>query len=241
MSHKRPWGLFEDGKNAVPPQHEGSGFKAQQAGSAARPPPKPVLRPKDFTRALLSAADSDGFPQKDKDSEDDGFQLVSSLGTDEAQEVREEEAYKAAQKRYQKVREPSEWPPKLDKWEAYDRWLEGSSEWTDIVGEGWVPVKVLGRGGFGIAGLWEYKGDRPKEIMKVVVKQSSSIKDAVNEARILRVVNQSRAQHALAIYRDIKFDSCFIPGIAEGVVARIFLEFCEGGDMNDFINRAMKR
>jgi hypothetical protein len=64
---------------------------------------------------------------------------------------------------------------------ANSQWLKSEVFWKDRVGPGWEPVRVLGRGGNGIAGLWQFNGDgnSPKDIWSrqlqhVVVKQSRS-------------------------------------------------------------------
>ena len=130
----------------------------------------------------------------------------------------------------------------------YTKWLGSESRWKDRVGKGWVANKVLGQGGYGIVGHWEYKGpDRDSKPLKdVVVKQATTWRlggrkseGLDEEADFLQTFLTSRTQHIVRIYRRIYKD------IGAGTVKpdpthevhRIFLEFCPGGDLANFFNK----
>jgi hypothetical protein len=69
--------------------------------------------------------------------------------------------------------------PKSVLQKRYRAWLDSMPTWENGLSDEWTGTRVLGRGGFGIAGLWEYTGDVERlrvgrhryPITQVVVKQ----------------------------------------------------------------------
>lgn len=127
------------------------------------------------------------------------------------------------------------------------KWLESESSWSQRLGKGWQGIKVLGQGGFGIAGLWKYQGPKAQTIFRtrdVVVKQSLvnrptpiAIDDddtleppikrsAYDEGRILQMLATLNSKHIVKQYGTVQDDI-----FNSEKVVRIFLEFCPGGDL----------
>lgn len=128
-------------------------------------------------------------------------------------------------------------------------WLATESKWKNRVGKDWKAVKVIGRGGQGVVGHWTYDGpDRHLRTLKdVAVKQAVKsgpfykFGDGLEtEAAILSLFQPVKTQHVVKMYRHMyeemgegtdKFD--------HGRVHRIFLEFCPGGDLYNWLNSYM--
>lgn len=57
-----------------------------------------------------------------------------------------------------------------------ENWIRSEPKWKDRIGQGWVPHRLLGAGGYGLAGLWRYDGDAANQWEKymefIVVKQA---------------------------------------------------------------------
>jgi serine/threonine protein kinase len=106
--------------------------------------------------------------------------------------------------------------------------------------------KFLGKGCFGIVGLWEYRGDvlMAPEVTKVVVKQSADEpkdhiynvwggKSAMDEGRILEMLGRLGSNHIIRQYGGNRVGDTFLE---MGPVVRKFLEFCPGGDLNQLVS-----
>lgn len=76
--------------------------------------------------------------------------------------------------------------------DRYAKWIQSMPKWQHGLGEGWVGRRVLGRGGNGIAGLWEYIGD-PRE------KQSL---DEWLDPNLI-VVKQQRASYGTGLKKEV--------------------------------------
>lgn len=128
-------------------------------------------------------------------------------------------------------------------------WLERSVTWPGIAGA-WEAVKVLGHGGYGLCGLFKYKGRERNTPGYIVVKQSGSPdRNLRNESRLLRNLGASGSPHIVKLYKSYhreggtgtstKFDPhpyTSEPGLGdtyteEREVSRIYLEFCARGDL----------
>ncbi|CAG8982414.1 hypothetical protein HYALB_00007093 [Hymenoscyphus albidus] len=129
--------------------------------------------------------------------------------------------------------------------------LESGLIWQNRIPDGWVGTKFLGKGGFGVTGLWEYKGDPAKApaITKVVIKmtellsedyQGTSVdtrprKDRLFEGRILERLSQRRNGHVVRSFGGNRTGDRF--GDMREVV-KIFMEFCPGGDVDVFLPKS---
>lgn len=122
---------------------------------------------------------------------------------------------------------------------AQEQWLASEPTWGDArVGEGWTAIRVLGTGGYGIVGHWRYTGPENKAFKDIVVKQGLAKNGGLNDDADIHVaLAPANSNHIVKMYRHVytgqgsgtsaKFD----PG---GVgVHRMFLEYCEGGDLFD--------
>jgi serine/threonine protein kinase len=114
------------------------------------------------------------------------------------------------------------------------RWLESSDSWQHFnLGPGWKGKKILGRGSYGIAGLWEYEGsaETVPAIKQVVVKQTplsayDKDEDPYIEGKILQLLAEAKSRHIIELYgppREEAFNG-------EKVI-RLFLEYCPGGTL----------
>ncbi|RDL37451.1 uncharacterized protein BP5553_04884 [Venustampulla echinocandica] len=119
-----------------------------------------------------------------------------------------------------------------------DPWLLSEQRWTTRVGEGWVPKRVLGYGGYAIVGLWSYEGpDRQRATPKdIVVKQALANPGLEIEAQFLQRFKDCRSEHIVKIYRGLSQEAGqgtedYDP--SNGAVHRIYLEYCPGGDLFD--------
>lgn len=126
--------------------------------------------------------------------------------------------------------------------------LASETTWQQRLGDGWVGTTFLGSGCAGSVGLWEYKGNPTTlpSITKVVVKQSSADPDLMpnsdafgsptpfDEANILKKLSRVRTNHTIKQYGANLVGESF-PGL--GSVVRLFLEYCPGGDLGQFIER----
>jgi hypothetical protein len=161
-----------------------------------------------------------------------------------------------------------------------EAWLASERNWKARLGKGWKGTRVLGAGGYGICGLWEYgdvgsessvsgaspasdqkpedekgkgkekempEAKKRKKIMKVVVKQVcarpdslSPLRDLLDEGAFLKMFQGRDTSHIVRMFK-IVFVECTGLGTVDTFdakgrgIARMFLEYCEGGDMADFL------
>lgn len=130
-------------------------------------------------------------------------------------------------------------------------WLAGSKNWNaPDLGKHWEPVKVLGKGGQGIVGLWEYRG--PKEDApnpsKLVIKQG--IVRGVGGAGLRPehiYLHQFKlrtppSQHIPKIYNEnlIIEKGLNTNAFDKGTVHRLILEYCEGGSLDTWFHGKLR-
>ncbi|KAI9052629.1 hypothetical protein LZ554_003971 [Drepanopeziza brunnea f. sp. 'monogermtubi'] len=120
--------------------------------------------------------------------------------------------------------------------------LASEPTWRHRIGKGWHGTKFLGRGSFGVTGLWEYQGNdpNPPALRHVVVKQSQlevympggGHRSALDEGNIGLTLSFIKAKHLVRQYGGNRLGDSF----AEmGRVIRIFMEYCPGGDLSQFV------
>jgi hypothetical protein len=127
---------------------------------------------------------------------------------------------------------------------AQKLWLQTDQRWQNKVGKNWVAKKVLGRGGQGIVGWWTYQGpDRANRTMNDIAVKQAVHKSArgffdglKSEAHFYSLFTESNSPHIVRMYRRLYKE----PGhqtmdFDEGIIHRIFLEFCPGGDLNRWL------
>ncbi|KAE8445529.1 hypothetical protein EG329_013292 [Mollisiaceae sp. DMI_Dod_QoI] len=128
------------------------------------------------------------------------------------------------------------------------KFLNSESQWTNRLGEGWKGTKFLGQGSFGVTGLWEYQGkyNDPKApaIKQVVVKMAQMFpgafaedgdRSALEEGRIGRIIAGFGSNHLIRQFGGNRVGDHFSE--MEDVV-RIFLEYCPGGSLHQFLPQA---
>jgi len=124
--------------------------------------------------------------------------------------------------------------------------LNSSPQWKSSLGPGWIGTKLLGKGGFGVAGLFEYHGPASSApaITQIVVKMSEAQlplfpdpqvfpKSKIDEGITLRRLAACKSQHIVRIYGGNRLGDRFGE---MGEVVRIFLEYCPGGDVGRFLS-----
>lgn len=127
-----------------------------------------------------------------------------------------------------------------------DKWIADSDkDWTHKLGEGWKGKKFLGKGQFGIVGLWQYEGpaENAPQITQVVVKQVSldmahsvvpwgGEMNGLSEGKLLQKLSKVDTRHIIKMYGGNKAGDRFSE---MGVVVRMLLEFCPGGDLEQLM------
>ncbi|KAH8598920.1 hypothetical protein B0O99DRAFT_30463 [Bisporella sp. PMI_857] len=123
-----------------------------------------------------------------------------------------------------------------------ERWLRSESKWNHRIGKNWKGKKVLGMGGQGVVGWWTYEGsDRDsKALVDIVVKQASATGPGgglAGEAKLLDILRHTGSPHVLKMYKNLFQDEGegVMPEFDTGLVHRILLEYCPGGDLIDFL------
>jgi hypothetical protein len=120
------------------------------------------------------------------------------------------------------------------------RWLASNTRWKYGLDSDWRGEKVLGVGGFGLVGLWEFT-NQDGRVNRVVVKQSEGRNRALEaESGFLHVIAETRTRHVVRMlkqYHEEKGQGTSEWDRARHWVSRIYLEFCESGDMGGIIKR----
>lgn len=126
-------------------------------------------------------------------------------------------------------------------------WLESYPDWKSAhLGPKWIPVKVLGEGGYGIVGLWKWDGDgKPARFPdQVVIKQAADEASLMNEEVFLGTMALSKTKHVVRMYGTVYTEPPTDPAwtiAAGGQKSRIFLEYCDQGSLEGFITQLMER
>lgn len=139
-----------------------------------------------------------------------------------------------------------------DEIKAYDsratEWLVTSKKWNRPFPTGWEGISVLGCGGFGIAGHWQYRGKKHRlkgsvqaQVGDIVVKQASAVenKGLVLEAAIMEMLTRTGSRHFPQIYghvhRDVGHQDWVTVDQKRREVHRIFMEYFDGGSVSRHI------
>jgi hypothetical protein len=130
---------------------------------------------------------------------------------------------------------------RLTAWQKRD-WLASNKLWQDRLSRPWRGVQVLGSGGQGIAGLWEYEGRAG--LVQVVVKQSIGKSESLSrESDILRIISTTGTTCVVKLlkgyYEDIGRSTSKWDYVGRDV-SRIYLEYCSGGDLSSMIEGLRK-
>jgi len=125
------------------------------------------------------------------------------------------------------------------------KFLASEPTWTQRLGDGWKGVKFLGKGSFGVVGLWRYEGEEgpnAPEVREVVVKQSNLYLNhnveplfgmtGLDEGQMLEKLSKTGSQHIIRQYGGFHTGDRF--GDMDQVV-KLFLEYCPGGDVDQLL------
>jgi serine/threonine protein kinase len=134
-------------------------------------------------------------------------------------------------------------------------WLRSADKWEKGFPKGWKAVRILGSGGFGVAGHWKYTskelpqlGSVETQIKDIVVKQSKAADNngLRQESKFMEELTRTGSRHFPQLYGSVQRDvgqgteSKVDPKDKE--VHRIFMEFCAGGSMDEFlVKETLKR
>jgi hypothetical protein len=128
-------------------------------------------------------------------------------------------------------------------------WLERSKLWDSLQpANDWKARKVLGRGGTGLCGLFDYLGSNNQIPPQVVVKQSMGwdAQELHAESKLLTLAASTGTDHIVKIYKGyhrgggtgvsdeidpIPFRDGDDSYQSDDEVARIFMEYLPGGDL----------
>ncbi|KAF7937092.1 hypothetical protein EAE99_002441 [Botrytis elliptica] len=151
--------------------------------------------------------------------------------------------------------------------EEAERYLKQSQGWAPVhIGKDWVAVKRLGEGSYGIATLFEYRGNNPDvSPRRLVVKQEGGAGlNLKQESRMMQSLMKYDSDHIVKIYKayhrtmgtgtndekdraivdyanwldtDKKRDANIKVQLRRKYdVARIYIEFASGGDLGSWMN-----
>jgi hypothetical protein len=126
-------------------------------------------------------------------------------------------------------------------------WLRRSRSWKGLDPAIWRARKVIGMGGNGLIGLWDYQGTIPKMPKHMVVKQGTDPGGMGWESRLLKILAGAGSDHIVKIYKgvyraggtgtlasidDIPYKNAQYPAYRE--VHRLYLEYWENGDLDSY-------
>jgi hypothetical protein len=104
---------------------------------------------------------------------------------------------------------------------------------------------MVGVGGFGLIGLFSRQPSRGKgKTMYIVIKQSGDPEELKNESDMLKLFKNTDTIHIVKLlkeyHEDVGRGTVWGLDIKGRKIARIYLEFCEAGDMQAFIKKKDK-
>jgi serine/threonine protein kinase len=98
-----------------------------------------------------------------------------------------------------------------------------------VLGLGWKPRRLLGRGSNGVVRLWEYEGNEIKTVKQIAIKQTHDYSASpLVESQYMDILNTAKSIHIVRQYRDATAVEGVVGG---GVVVTMFLEYCPAGDL----------
>lgn len=90
------------------------------------------------------------------------------------------------------------------------KWRETEPEWKDRLGEGWKSKKMLGRGSFGIVGLWSYEGNDKNQLVRDVAVKQAFEDRLTKEAEWMRTFTERGTQHVPKMYGKLTVEYVFL-------------------------------
>jgi hypothetical protein len=81
------------------------------------------------------------------------------------------------------------------------KWLHRSKQWIGLDANLWK-AKVLGAGGNGVVGLWEYQGNNTLFPKNIVIKQGHDDPESMAwESKLLRQIIGTGTEHVVKLYK----------------------------------------
>lgn len=127
-------------------------------------------------------------------------------------------------------------------------WLERSKTWPELPVKKWRPRKVIGKGTYGLCGLWEYTGNDNSMPRHIAVKQTSGSSKALRgESKMMHLITSCGSNHCVKLYKgchrgqgtgiDKKYDPLPFASSGEYLkemeVLRMYMEYLPNGDVDD--------
>ncbi|KAF4628006.1 hypothetical protein G7Y89_g10150 [Cudoniella acicularis] len=138
-----------------------------------------------------------------------------------------------------RVVDPNEDPEETD-------WFVSEKLWEDVrAGPGWVGQKILGLRSYELVGHWKYQGIDAdlKSLKDVMVKQVLAYRQdgLIPESQCLLAFANSGSQHIVKMYRRLYkgtgYGTGYRPDMEDKEVHWIYMEFCAGGDLIDYLKK----
>jgi len=157
--------------------------------------------------------------------------------------------------------QPLERPPGVDEVKAHRDFLDEpvpqlNKNPADPLARHWVGTKFLGEGGCGKVGLWEYRDPNPAALpgigtRRVVVKEGTGLPAEINNVLRREANNHLElawggSPHIVSILRNVPAPASILgtdEGLGaewNGVLRRIYLEYCDIGDLLDLLARRIR-
>ncbi len=138
--------------------------------------------------------------------------------------------------------------------EEQHAWLKNSKHWAGLDATKWKGRKVIGAGGNGTVGLWDYIAGDNRMPPSIVIKQTdpSGAEGLQWESKLLRNATKTKSVHIIKLYKACHLEGgtgshhIFDPlpfNRGSGAydprkeVARMYMEYCPGGDLNEYVQR----
>jgi hypothetical protein len=81
-------------------------------------------------------------------------------------------------------------------------WLHRFKQWIGLDANLWKAKKVLGAGGNGVVGLWEYQGNNTLFPRNIVIKQGHDDPESMAwESKLLRQITGTGTEHVVKLYK----------------------------------------
>lgn len=132
-------------------------------------------------------------------------------------------------------------------------WLKRSKCWRELPASKWQPRKVIGKGAYGLCGVWDYIGENKNTPRQIAVKQTLGVysKTLRGESKMLHLTTLCNTNHIVKLYKGCHrgqgtgVDENIDPlpyntsgkYLADMEVVRMYMEYLPNGDVDDLSGR----